>query len=193
MSFTKTARNGDVMAPKGSTGGLFSLPEPGVPSVSNVPFPLKSRGGTRTRPNCRAQNSTDQKHHFGWGHQRSCSRATRHAAQADENASLATSPIRLVARGGQGNLTDLAQELPFFHRVLCASTPGGGITPAERTASGRGSAERSDAEQVPVTAVRVAGRESDRRSAPGSAGSPAAAAAEFETTPHGLSKKGGLR
>lgn len=112
MSFTKTARNGDVMAPKGSTGGLFSLPEPGVPSVSNVPFPLKSRGGTRTRPNCRAQNSTDQKHHFGWGHQRSCSRATRHAAQADENASLATSPIRLVARGGQGNLTDLAQELP---------------------------------------------------------------------------------
>jgi len=122
MSFTKTARNGDVMAPKGSTGGLFSLPEPGVPSVSNVPFPLKSRGGTRTRPDYRAQNSTDQKHHFGWGHQRSCSRATRHAAQADENASLATSPIRLVARGGQGNLTDLAQELPFFHRVLCAST-----------------------------------------------------------------------
>ena len=116
------------MAPKGSTGGLFSLPEPGVPSVSNVPFPLKSRGGTRTRPNCRAQNSTDQKHHFGWGHQRSCSRATRHAAQADENASLATSPIRLVARGGQGNLTDLAQELPFSHRVLCASTATCGST-----------------------------------------------------------------
>ena len=38
------------MAPKGSTGGLFSLPEPGVPSVSNVPFPLKLEGEQERGP-----------------------------------------------------------------------------------------------------------------------------------------------
>ena len=123
VSLTKTAGNADAMALERSTGGLFSLPEPGVPSVSTVPFPLKSRGGTGMRPNYRAQTPTDQKHHFGYGYQRSCSRSTRYAAQADGNASLATSPIRLVDGGVQANLTDLAQEPPFSHRVLCACSP----------------------------------------------------------------------
>ena len=70
-SITKIDGDGVGMAPRRSTGGLFSVVVACVRRMKTVPLPVNSKGGTGTPIDDCAQapqTPADQRHHFCYGH-----------------------------------------------------------------------------------------------------------------------------